>query len=352
MKTTVNSKSLASALAKLSPAIQAKSTLPIMECVKIEVDGSSMTISATNLDMQLSATIECDTKKNGNGACCIAFGKLSRAVSAMDANIEMAHVKNTLSLSAGKTKVSYATLDAADWQEMEGLAELPPDEDVEDLAKALQAVQHAACEEKNRFVMCSVRFEKDVIASTDGRSLSMSEINIGVECVVPIDLIRAVLKGKPDSISFACSDKLALFDCGDFRVIGKLIDQPFPNWRTLIKPPNESIKINRDELISVCNRGSLAGDRIKIECGNDKILIRSWDGESKSASETSAKGIFTAGPACASDAFKMALAACREEVVELGLTEGASELLRHIVIKCGPDTHIIMQMRVEGTPGE
>lgn len=352
MKTTVNSKSLATALTKLPPAIQAKATLPIMECVRIVVDGARMTISATNLDMMLSAVVECETKKNGNGSCCIAFGKLNKAVNEIGGVLELAHKdgKLTVKSTTRKASVSYLTEESDKWPEMEGVSELPEPEDIDLLASSLQSIQHAACEEENRYVMCSVYFDGDNLVSTDGNRFACAKVKSKVQAVVPIKLVRALLKSKPGTIAVSNTEKLIQFDCGDFNVVGKICETPYPSWQSAVQELAESIEFNRDELLSVIRQGGLSDEVVKFTCGSDKIICESANGVEASSCETSAKGVFEGEFRCKSELISQSLSSCDNEVIRIGLSAGDPPFRKQIRIESGNCYYVIMQRRPKVDP--
>lgn len=343
MQTKVNSKSLTSALAKVAPAVKPSPSSPIYECVRLVVSGNQLTITGGNSDMEITAVIECETAKKGDGQCNVAFGRLTRAVSVMDGNIDVKHDKETITLVSGKTRIAYSTL-SDDYPELEGATEFSEPVEIDGLITAISNVQACASEEKSRIILNSVRFDDGCILATDGRSLGHYDTpDCNLQLTVPIDLIRALLKTKPDSPSVSANESMVRFDSGDVIVTGKVHDTPFPNWRMGFFSAHKSILINREELLSVLDRGALVDEkRVTIAFKTDAIGVSSQSGVESADCETSCSEGFEHKTRCDPMYIRRALQSSAEVCVNIGVADESGR--NSIVINAGKATHVICPM--------
>lgn len=136
----------AAALKKIIPAMKSlglsRTTIPVLQCVKLEARNATLEIMATNLDSNVRMSVPA----NGEGVWCLSFAKLQAVLSSIpDGALIGISGDSIATITAGKIKAtiaSFPTVDFPDW------AQAPTDNPIisipaAELLNALKAVSWA-----------------------------------------------------------------------------------------------------------------------------------------------------------------------------------------------------------------
>lgn len=254
---TIQTKTLADALGAMkvgkASIIEGRNTIPILNCVLLDVRGDCLTITGTDLDMTLS--IECPIAGKGDGRVAIEFEALHKAVKAAKGEtISIADMGDGRAVVQADNRTAHViTRDAADFPPMRApdgltLFELDPDALKLDLDRAASAMST----EETRYYLRGAFFHcapgddgqpRLRIASTDGHRLVAIQRPAPVDmpafpdAIVPLKtaewLRRKGLKGAT-AMRIGFTGAMVEFRSGRMRLLSKLVDGTFPDYSRVI----------------------------------------------------------------------------------------------------------------------
>lgn len=119
---TVEATALKKAMNIAKSLVLSKTTIPVLQCVKLSIRNSQMEIEATNLEQAVKISIPA----NGQGAWLLNFEKFRAVLSAVPDGAMLGITGDAVAtLESGKIKARIATLPVADFPDFSG----KPDED-------------------------------------------------------------------------------------------------------------------------------------------------------------------------------------------------------------------------------
>lgn len=191
MQVTISQSTLARELALAAGAVERKTTIPILSCVLLEAtpaslpgERSTLTITATDLEVSLRLTIEADVKQQGKAA--IPVKRLLDYVRLLDGgDVTIKATTGWVNVTCGKSKTRMATMDTASYPEIpapiDAVCELP----ARPFAAAINRVLFAVCRQKTRFTLdgALMEFAPGItrLVATDGHRLCVAEFAGGNE---------------------------------------------------------------------------------------------------------------------------------------------------------------------------
>lgn len=247
MKLSINQKALAKTINAASRVAGKASTIPILTHVRMDASGSSVSMRATDLDMEATST--CEAAVAQGGSICVPAAQLrdiaSRLPEGGDVKIELDDSR--LSIRAGRARFHISTLPAQDWPEIAG-KDTPHSfkMSARDLARMFAKVMFAVSTEETRFYLngpyLHVIDGKIRMVATDGHRLS----RVDAECpagaagipgvIVPRKAVLEVerLLKESETVTVGLSQNFIVFSIGSTVLTSKLIDGSFPDYARVI----------------------------------------------------------------------------------------------------------------------
>ena len=274
MKFTAQSADLLRALTMAGGAVPSKSTLPILECVLFERDGDRLKLSATDLEISIMQQVPVQFQQNGStdgGRVAVPAKRLIDTLRALpDLRVEVyADGEFNVELTTDQGRYKMVGYDGADYP---ALPEMDGETAIETSAalvkRALQKTGFAVSRDALRPAMMGVLFqirpEGTRAVATDGHRL----IRLGLEemtsagsldVVVPEKALALAGKAAGDGpCTIRVGGSYVGFDFGETRVIGRLIEEPYPNYEAVIPAENtRHLTISRDALLAAVRRVAL-----------------------------------------------------------------------------------------------
>ncbi len=293
MEFNVNSKVLEKLLAKIIPAVPARSPMAILENFLFDIKDGEMTVCATDLEIALRSSI--NISANENIKMVIPARLLFDIIRSLkDTQIHFETESNSklkLTTNNGIYNISYSSPE--DFPEIPTVAQ---DNEVkingEELKKAIDQTSFAMSKEDMRPAMTGtlLEFSEDGLkfVTTDGHRLVKfinKEINPGIEeqYIVPERAISVLSKLLTDSeVEIYLSKTNASFQLGDLEFISRLIGEKYPAYSSVIPLENEfSLKVKTDDLLSTIKRMMLfstsSSKQVKFSIGEDSLEISAED---------------------------------------------------------------------------
>ncbi|NDJ78575.1 MAG: DNA polymerase III subunit beta [Chloroflexi bacterium] len=272
MRVSVLQENLHKGLSIVSRAIQTRPTLPILSNVMLSTEDARLQLSATNLELGITAWI--GAKVDEDGAITVPARTLQELVSTLPhERVDMDLDIRTLTLHlncAGKT-ANIKGMDATEYP-------LMPEFDAAHaiavpgpvFKEMIDQVVFSAAKEENRPVLAGVlmRLEGDLmtLASADGYRLSVrtTELEFSVGDVEPEPMIipakalqelSRIISEEDDEILISLPDERGqvMFQLRSVLMVSQLIEGRFPDYESIIpRGYQTSLLAYTDDLLAAC----------------------------------------------------------------------------------------------------
>lgn len=279
-----------SALRRVASVAPTRSTLPIIANVRIVKTGGSISLTATDMEVEatLSATLG---GEDGAFATTVAAKRMIDVLqtAAPDQIVSITAKGDKLTVQAGKSRFNLNTLDAADFPAMKPAADGVRITVPQKTLKALLArVSFAMAVHDVRYYLLGVLLEIDedgiTAVATDGSQLAKVSTGAGgvkSSVMLPRSSVQYLQKmlGDVDApVTIDIGEKLASFEFGELRFLTKLVEGRFPDYRRVIpKQLEQSVTMGRAPLlhalraVSVVTTTKFHGVRVNFEPGLLKL---------------------------------------------------------------------------------
>jgi len=357
----VNSTDLSKALAFLYQAYAIRTTMPIMQNVKLSADQGVLTMTQTNGEQELTYKIPCSDEQEEFTVEMRKFkDRATQYPKDKDVTITCDDAKATV--KCGRSKI---TLNAMPSNEFPDSRE-PTEFDIvtfkgEDLKRALSSVKNAQGDNDVRayFNGVNIEFEKgqcDVVA-TDGHRLHHYKMAISEgqdlqrKCIVPKDSIPPIYKYLDSGdVSIRLSDNSLRISDEESSIQTKLLDARYPDWKRIVPQQNPvAVTVNKADLEQalkgalVASSEKFKGVRLSIANGLAKFESNAPDGSSsEEVIECAMSGADSIEIAFNGSYVIDAVFAVESENVEILIKDGNSSAL----VKDGNYQAVIMPMRL------
>jgi DNA polymerase-3 subunit beta len=256
MNLTINKTTLLHAVLQVQNVIAGRTTLPILSNIKLTLDGNNLMLTATDLDITLTCTVQADGKQSG--ATTLPAARLSAIVKQMpDGDLTLdVDDKDIAQLRAGTVSFKIYGLPSDSFPaitEPEASESTSFEIAQADLADILKKTRYAACKDETRHVLQSVYMEYDTelvaTVATDGRRLatvrsSEDEIaNPMKSIIMPTKAAHLLAKMLTDQgvASITASPKMFSVQIGESSLLSKTIDGQYPNYKQVIPADNPHV---------------------------------------------------------------------------------------------------------------
>ncbi len=235
-------------LQAVSGVVEKRQTLPILANILINVVNSRMTITATDLELEIRTTFDIDAETDVSFTLpARKLMDICRALPA-EAALTLDLEANKALLRSGNSRFSLSILDAKDYPSIEATdiqveLTLP----VQVLKRLIEKTQFAMAQQDVRYYLNGMLFELDSsgirTVATDGHRLATARHDMEIELpealqiILPrkgvIELAR-LLNVDQEEVKLEISSNHLRVSQGDTLFISKLIDGRFPDYKKVI----------------------------------------------------------------------------------------------------------------------
>lgn len=272
MRVSVLQENLYKGLATVSRAIQSRPTLPILANVMVATDDARLQLSATNLELGVTAWI--GAKVEQPGAITVPARTLQELVATLppervDMDLDIRTL--TLRLRCGAKSANIKGMDASEYPLMPTFdAEHAIPVNARALKEMIDQVVFAAAKEDNRPILTGVlmRFENDILtmAAADGYRLALRttqlEFSVGDHkpepMIVPartLNELARVIGDEDEEVLIGLPDTRGqvMFSLKSVLMISQLIEGKFPDYHAIIPRGYQTqILAYTDDLLAAC----------------------------------------------------------------------------------------------------
>ena len=305
MKFSLNRELLLKPLLLVSGAVERKSTLPILSNILFKVSGQSLTLIATDLELEMVAYAEIQNQGE-DGSITIPARKLLDICKSLPENslITFEVIDESIKLSSGRSKYSLSTLPAVDFPNIE---EWQGDVEFQllksEFLRLIESTHFSMANQDVRYYLngMSIESEGNEIRSvaTDGHRLAICKISNeslalpARQVIVPrkgiLEIIRLLAPVDEQVQILLGANHIRIID-NEFSFTSKLVDGRFPDYRRVLPRNGDKIlNANKDVLRQVLSRASILSNEkfkgVRLNFGNTELKITANNPEQEQAEE-------------------------------------------------------------------
>lgn len=274
MKLICNKSQLSEIINIVQKAVSSKSTMPILECIKIDASGDGhITFTGNNIDLCIEYNSKCNVTEGGTIALTSKmFGEIIRRLPEGDVSITVNEDNNTTKIKSGLSEFNIQGFSASEYPSAPILDEIFRFKLTQNTLKKLvrNTISFVAVNEGKKPVLTGILFEiknnmLNVVAS-DGHRLAVvkEELKESVndaKFIIPGATLREllkILKDEDENVDIIVSDRHVLFDFGSFQVYTRLLDGDFLKYDAIISAVNTiNVIVDRRKITESLERAML-----------------------------------------------------------------------------------------------
>ena len=305
MKIAIDRMNLLRPLSHINSVVERRNTIPILSNVVLHAASEKLSLTATDMDMDIITTTPCSI--SSEGATTIPAHLLFEIVKKLPegAEIQIQVADGHAQVSAGRSSFNLPTLPVEDFPAINS-SDMPISFSLTapDLRHLIDTTKFAVSTEETRYYLNGiyVHFADTTnltAVATDGHRLALSQMQspAGAEnmpaVIVPrkaVSELRKLLDDEPQEVDIQLSVTRAEFSVGDIRLTTKLIDGSFPDYKRVIPVGNDKIiSVDVDLLSAAVDRVStIASDKsrsIKLNIRSGQLILSATNPDASSATE-------------------------------------------------------------------
>ena len=304
MKININRDTLLKPLSAVNGIVERRHTLPILSNLLLEGGNGIISLTATDLEMQISMSVESEAAETF--ATTVSAKKLLDICRSLPegSQIRLADQDSKLQVSAGRSKFNLQTLPAADYPTMTRTpnAQLTLHMAQKNFRHLLRQVEFSMAQQDIRYylngLLLEVNDERLHVVGTDGHRLSYICTDLGQsfdkqEVILPRKTVTELIKlldDVDDEVSIEISSNQANFTFSNIRLISKVIDGKFQDYNRVIQVEHKNhIGLNRLEVLQAMQRASILSNEkyrgIRMVLGANSLRLVSSNSEQEEAEE-------------------------------------------------------------------
>ncbi len=300
MKTTIKREDILGPLQQVIGAVERRQTLPILGNVLFKSSGGDLTLTATDLEIEMVAGVTSDSSEDFQTT--MPARKLLDICKALPdgSSINFSIDDNRVSLTSARSRFTLASLPARDFPGLDEIEEQQTFSIPQEQFKQLfDKTSFAMAQQDVRYYLNGILMEltsdKIRLVATDGHRLALSEkeLDTGVsedkQLIIPrkavLELSR-LLESSDSSASIVLSQNHLRVETGSLVFTTKLIDGKFPDYQRVIPVDgNKTMEVERETLkhslgrISILSNEKYRGIRLSLSSGNLAIQATNPDQE-------------------------------------------------------------------------
>lgn len=303
MKFSAERESILAPLQAVIGVVERRQTMPILANVLVVGRGDQLSITATDLEVELVAKANVSLQQGGE--ITLPGRKLLDIVKALPekAQVTISVEGERATIRSGKSRFTLATLPASDFPTVEDIrAQKAVMVAQSALRRLLDKTHFSMAQQDVRYYLNGMLLEADGktlrTVATDGHRLSYCETTLEHEAgpaqqvIVPrkgVLELQRLLNGD-SNVELAIGTNHVRAQIGDIRFTSKLIDGRFPEYSRVIPAnPTKRIAADRDVLRSALQRAAILSNEkyrgIRLAVKPGVLLLQSHNPEQEEAEE-------------------------------------------------------------------
>jgi DNA polymerase-3 subunit beta len=300
MKFSIQREELLKPLQDVCGVVERRQTLPILSHVLIRLDGKNLSLTATDLEVEMVAHTALETADAGE--VTLPARKLLDICKALPegSKLNFSIEQDKATLKAGRSRFTLATLPAGDFPGVESIKDaLAFSLTQKQLKNLIEHTAFAMAQQDVRYFLNGMLLELTEASvravATDGHRLAMSDTKADIsvqeprQAIVPrkgIMELSRLLEDNTDAASIQLGSNHIQIELPDLSFTSKLIDGKFPDYQRVIPEGGDKIVLaDSGQLLQALTRASILsnekyrGVRLIVTENNLQVLANNPEQE-------------------------------------------------------------------------
>lgn len=303
MKLTATRAQILSPLQSVIGVVERRQTMPILANVLISARNNRLSITGTDLEVELVATSEVNLQQPGE--ITVPGRKLLDIFKALpdDTTVTLSTEGDRLSIKGGRSRFTLSTLPAAEYPVVE---DINPQQTLSlaqpEMRRLIDKTHFSMAQQDVRYYLNGLLLETDGTTlravATDGHRLALCEASLAEKAktsqqvIIPrkgiLELQRLLGSEGPLELSIGTNHVRA--QIGDVRFTSKLIDGRFPEYgRVIPANPTKIVSGNRETLRHALQRTAILSNEkyrgVRLSVKPDLMTIQAHNPEQEEAED-------------------------------------------------------------------
>ena len=291
MKFSLPKSRLTHYLQSVLSVVPAKSTLPILSNILLECLEKKLKISATDLDVTISVTLDAEVVRKGSAV--IPGRMLFDIVKELpETEITFEGTTNRVELKVPNGSYKIGTVPAEEFPELPTInLKKQVSVEAEALAKMITRTTFACSRDETRpalnGVLWQTKGEQMTMVATDGHRLAKVAVEnktlkgLSDDVIIPpkvLDLIPKFMAEETATVGIIFEENRIIFNMGDIVVSSRLIEGPYPNYEAVIPATaDKRMVIAKDDLYGSVRRVAILSNslthQVKFTVKNNNLML-------------------------------------------------------------------------------
>ena len=304
MKFKIQREAFLKPLQQIIGVVERRQTLPVLGNILVQANETGLTLTATDLEVELIAKVE--QKVDDGGETTLPARKLLDICRTLpdEAWLEIRVEQDRASVRSGKSRFTLATLPASDFPVIEELKSVQafalPQKDLKEL---IERTHFSMAQQDVRYYLNGLMLELDKkglrSVATDGHRLAMCEmaaktgVNESQQVIVPrkgVQELLRLLESEAGEVQIQLGSNHIRVSTPEIRFTSKLIDGRFPDYhRVMPKACDKQIQAERGQLRQALARTSILSNEkyrgIRLSLDKNILKIQAHNPEQEEAEE-------------------------------------------------------------------
>jgi DNA polymerase-3 subunit beta len=295
---TLDRDPLLGVVGRVRSVVEKRGTIPILRNLKLVAADGRLAITGTDLDMEMSDSIECAGSGEVTVDAELIAGLLQKMPAGAECDLNLGEGDPRLILKCGRSRYQLPILPASDFPSINAGELGPPFSlDTNDFAGLIDKTAFAMSTEETRYYLNGLYLHPvDALmrtVSTDSRRLALAEMpgpmgyGEAKGIIIPRKTIREItklLEGAGETFIMRLSERQIRIETGTAVLISKVIDGSFPPYERVIPKDNpRTVTLDRQILCAAIERAMVMSVersvplKLDIEAGALRLSIRNTD---------------------------------------------------------------------------
>ena len=284
--------------------VERRQTMPILANVLLTVGDKTLSVTATDLEVELVATVEVEVKEKGE--VTVPARKLLDICRALPegAKVSLSLERDRVTVKSGRSRFLLATLPAAEFPAVEDIksqrsVNLPQNK----LRQLIEGTQFSMAQQDVRYYLNGLLFELSAkrirAVATDGHRLAMCDLEADVadlpaqQVIVPrkgvLELQRLLVDSEdPAKVAFGANH--VRVELPNLRFTSKLIDGRFPDYERVVpKGGDKDIIADRQVLRDALGRTAILSNEkyrgVRLQLAANRLKVMAHNPEQEEAED-------------------------------------------------------------------
>ena len=304
MQLSITREDLLKPLQQIIGAVERRQTMPALSNLLLRSNDQNLSITATDLEVELIATIEIELEEGGDTT--IPARKLLDICRSLpdQSKLEISSSNEKVKVSSGRSRFSLATLPAEDFPTIDDL-ELDQSVVISEveLKNLIEKSAFAMAQQDVRYYLNGLLLEVDAdqikTVATDGHRLAISQkqhksdIEDTRQIIVPrkgVQELQRLLYQNDNPVTLSLGKNHIRVNLPNLQFTSKLIDGRFPEYqRVLPEEEGNRAKMDKSMLKQALTRASILSNEkykgIRLIFNDNKLVIQAHNPEHEEAED-------------------------------------------------------------------